>query len=73
MNVTPRDLLIALEESVKLQSHYATLLNMHDGGERITFTDAEAWLTRLRETGTLPSVPRGTSQTSAKSQKGSQT
>jgi hypothetical protein len=37
----------ALEESVKLQSHYAELLNMHDGGHRLTFADADAWLTRL--------------------------
>jgi hypothetical protein len=41
------DLYEALEESVKLQSHYAMLLNMHDGGERIGFANAEAWLTRL--------------------------
>jgi hypothetical protein len=44
---------IALEESVKLQSHYATLLNMHDGGARRPFADAQAWLARLRETGTI--------------------
>lgn len=36
----------ALEESVKLQSHYATLLNMHDSGQRMTFT-ADTWLERL--------------------------
>lgn len=40
----------ALEASVKLQSHYAVLLNMHDGGQRIGFPDAQAWLLRLRET-----------------------
>jgi hypothetical protein len=34
------DLLIALEESVKLQSHYAKLLNMHDGGKRLEFKNA---------------------------------
>lgn len=39
----------ALEESVKLQSHYAKLLNVHDGGERKTFADAASWLHRLRE------------------------
>lgn len=39
-------LLEALRESVKLQSHYATLLNMHDGGERMTFT-VESWMARL--------------------------
>ena len=38
----------ALQESVKLQSHYAGLLNMHDGGKRLMFGDTEAWLNRLR-------------------------
>lgn len=47
------DLRTALEESVKLQSHYAELLNMHDGGRRIGFANADAWIRRLRETGTL--------------------
>ncbi|MEI9971096.1 MAG: hypothetical protein WDO73_03030 [Ignavibacteriota bacterium] len=37
----------ALGESVKLQSHYAKLLNMHDGGERMSFADADEWLVRL--------------------------
>lgn len=37
----------ALDESVKLQSHYAKLLNIHDGGERMQFTDREEWLRRL--------------------------
>ena len=52
------ELLIALRQSVKLQSHYASLLNMHDGGERVGFKDAEAWIARLRETGTLPATAR---------------
>jgi len=39
----------ALEKSVSLQSHYASLLNMHDGGERIGFKNAEAWIARLEE------------------------
>lgn len=47
------DLAKALEESVKLQTHYAELLNMHDGGERIGFESADAWIDRLRECGTL--------------------
>ena len=47
------DLRIALEESVKLQSHYASLLNMHDGGQRMPFANANAWMDRLRTTGTL--------------------
>jgi hypothetical protein len=41
-------LLGALEKSVKLQSHYANLLNMHDGGERMQFENAAAWIKRLR-------------------------
>lgn len=44
---------IALEESVKLQSHYAALLNMHDGGERLQFTTAEEWIEWLIEIGQL--------------------
>jgi hypothetical protein len=47
------ELRVALEESVKLQTHYAKLLNEHDGGERIGFKDAAAWIARLRETGKL--------------------
>ena len=39
----------ALEQSIKLQSHYAGLLNMHDGGNRLRFDDAVAWLARLDE------------------------
>jgi hypothetical protein len=39
----------ALEESVKLQAHYAKLLNMHDGGERMVFPTVEAWIARLDE------------------------
>jgi len=46
-------LTIALRESVKLQSHYAELLNMHDGGCRIGFKDPDAWIARLKETGLL--------------------
>jgi hypothetical protein len=49
-----RDLWAALEESVKLQSHYAQLLNMHDGGQRKEFSDAHAWVDRLIDIGTLP-------------------
>lgn len=37
----------ALEQSVELQSHYAELLNMYDGGQRLTFANVEAWLDRL--------------------------
>jgi hypothetical protein len=42
----------ALEESVRLQSHYAELLNTYDGGERLTFVDGEAWMARIRKTRT---------------------
>ncbi len=38
-----------LRESVKLQAHYAKLLNMHDGGERMIFRTADEWLARLAE------------------------
>lgn len=48
------ELRAALAESLKLQSHYATLLNGWDGGERRGFPDVEAWIARLREIGTLP-------------------
>lgn len=40
----------ALEESIQLQSHYAGLLNQHDGGQRRQFPTVEAWLQRLTET-----------------------
>lgn len=46
-NATSDQIIHALRESVKLQSHYADLLNMHDGGERIVFKDVEEWLERL--------------------------
>ncbi len=38
----------ALAESVKLQAHYAELLNMHDGGQRLIFPTVDAWLERLK-------------------------
>jgi hypothetical protein len=37
----------ALSESVKLQSHYAGLLNQYDGGARLQFANAQDWLKRL--------------------------
>jgi hypothetical protein len=43
------ELLIALEESVKTQSHYAKLLNQYDGGKRQEFKSAEEWMDRLRK------------------------
>lgn len=45
---TTEEIWHALEESVKLQSHYATLLNQLDGGERVTFAGPDAWIQRLR-------------------------
>ena len=39
----------ALEASVQLQSHYAVLLNTYDGGHRIGFESADAWMERLRK------------------------
>ena len=43
------ELSVALAESLKLQSHYATLLNQYDGGRRMTFQTVCSWLKRLRE------------------------
>ena len=39
----------ALEESIKLQSHYAKLLNMYDEGQRMEFKNAEEWIKRLEK------------------------
>jgi hypothetical protein len=44
----------ALEQSVMLQSHYASLLNKHDGGKRLQFKTADEWLARLRQLGSIP-------------------
>jgi hypothetical protein len=43
----------ALEESVKLQSHYAALLNDYDGGKRLTFASADEWIARLEKIAAL--------------------
>lgn len=40
----------ALDQSVKLQTHYAALLNQYDGGERRGFPTVAGWVARLRET-----------------------
>lgn len=37
----------ALDESIRLQSHYAALLNDYDGGERMRL-NSDTWLSRLR-------------------------
>jgi len=53
------ELITALQESLKLQRHYAKLINMHDGGERATWDGVsdvampEVWIQRLKETGAL--------------------
>ncbi len=39
----------SLEESVKLQSHYAKMLNVWDEGERRLFLTAEEWIKRVKE------------------------
>jgi hypothetical protein len=48
------DKCIALAESLKLQEHYAELLNQHDGGKRKLFKTVDSWEARLRKTGALP-------------------
>lgn len=48
-----RQLRKALEESIKLQSHYASLLNQYDGGARLTFRSAQEWMNRLQKLGIL--------------------
>ncbi len=37
----------ALVESVKLQSHYAGLLNQYDGGKRLQFANVREWIERI--------------------------
>jgi hypothetical protein len=37
----------ALEQSVRLQSHYAAILNDYDGGKRDVFADGLEWMERL--------------------------
>lgn len=41
----------ALHSSLRLQSHYAELLNGYDGGDRRTFATVEEWLNRMIEVG----------------------
>lgn len=36
-----------LDESLKLQNHYAVLLDMHDGGKRKRYASIDDWLARL--------------------------
>lgn len=46
---TQAELIEALAEAIKLMSHYATLLNGHDGGKRAAFPGISDWLRRLRD------------------------
>jgi hypothetical protein len=39
----------ALNELLNLSNHYARLLNMHDGGKRMTFNSIEEWVERLKK------------------------
>lgn len=48
VSLNEAQLLLALEESIKLQSHYAKLLNQYDGGTRISFSSPEEFMERLR-------------------------
>lgn len=50
---SPEQIVIALQHLVKLQSHYAHLLNMYDGGHRMEFESAEHWMQRLEDVGDL--------------------
>ncbi len=49
----PGPLRDALTRSLGLQSHYAELLNMYDGGKRRGFKTADEWMDRLREIGEI--------------------
>lgn len=46
----------AVKESVKLQSHYARLLNTYDGGQRLQFDTVESWMERLALVKTKPTL-----------------
>jgi hypothetical protein len=48
-----RQTIIALAESVKLQAHYAELLNAYDGGQRMIFKSPAELIDRLVQTGTI--------------------
>ena len=51
-------LIIALEESLKLQAHYGELLNMRETGDpnqpRLIFKTVPEWLARLEQTRKFP-------------------
>lgn len=43
------DIYNALKEALRLMSHYAKLLNMHDGGKRKVPITADKWIERINE------------------------
>ena len=47
--VLKQELADALAKSLSLQSHYAHILNMYDGGQRRGFASNQEWLDRLKE------------------------
>ncbi len=52
-------LAVAMIESVKLQTHYAQLLNQYDGGDRTRFEDPQDWLDRMAELDKIPPTQLG--------------
>lgn len=48
-----KQIIIAFAESIKLQAHYAELLNTYDGGNRKIFRSPADWVDRLIETKTI--------------------
>jgi hypothetical protein len=47
------EMMLALIESVKLQSHYAAQLNAYDEGRRREFSCPAEWIQRLIDTGVI--------------------
>lgn len=58
--LTRDELISALQKSVKLQAHYAWMLNMRDHGERIIFKNSDEWVARLIHLKELSGVKEGT-------------
>lgn len=53
-NIKPKEQTVevlqkALFESIKLQGHYAKLLNQYDGGKRMEFKTIEEWLINVNK------------------------
>lgn len=56
-DVAPKTVMIvALEESLKLQAHYANILNQYDGGERLIFHSVNQWMQRLKKSGAFDNL-----------------